>query len=72
MGAPQVTSDRRVVAERVAGQHTVHESHGGVVPRLAAAAHSRVLPDVVRAYGHAPPAQVVSPHAQPTPPPLLM
>ena len=49
--AAQVRADRVVVAERTAGQRTVHEQHGGVVPRLAAAAHARSLPDLVRAYG---------------------
>jgi N6-L-threonylcarbamoyladenine synthase len=39
-----------ILAERVVGQCTVHEDHGGVVPRLAAAAHARVLPDLVRTY----------------------
>ena len=46
----QVTSAREVLAERVVGQKAVHEGHGGVVPRLAASAHARVLPELVRAY----------------------
>ena len=48
-----------MLAERVVGQRAVHEVHGGIVPRLAAAAHARALPELVRAYVRTPrPARV--------------
>jgi N6-L-threonylcarbamoyladenine synthase len=43
-----VTSDRRVVAQRVVGQNQAHAPFGGVVPEIAARAHVEVLPGLVR------------------------
>ena len=35
-----VTTDRRIIAQRVASQDEAHRPFGGVVPELAARAHS--------------------------------
>ncbi len=43
-----VTSDRRIVAQRVVGQNQAHAPFGGVVPEIAARAHVDVLPGLVR------------------------
>ena len=43
-----VTSDRRIVAQRVVGQNQAHAPFGGVVPEIAARAHVEVLPGLVR------------------------
>jgi N6-L-threonylcarbamoyladenine synthase len=43
-----VTSDRRILAQRVVGQDTAHAPFGGVVPEIAARAHVQVLPGLVR------------------------
>lgn len=43
-----VTSDRQVLAHRVAGQEEAHRPFGGVVPEVAARAHVEVLPDLIR------------------------
>jgi len=45
--AALVTSDRRVVAQRVVGQNQAHAPFGGVVPEIAARAHVEVLPGLV-------------------------
>jgi N6-L-threonylcarbamoyladenine synthase len=45
--AALVTSDRRVVAQRVRGQNAAHAPFGGVVPEIAARAHVEVLPGLV-------------------------
>jgi N6-L-threonylcarbamoyladenine synthase len=45
--AALVTSDRRIVAQRVAGQEAAHRPYGGVVPEIAARAHVEILPDLV-------------------------
>jgi N6-L-threonylcarbamoyladenine synthase len=42
-----VTSDRRIVAQRVVGQNQAHQPFGGVVPEIAARAHVEVLPGLV-------------------------
>jgi N6-L-threonylcarbamoyladenine synthase len=45
--AALVTSDRRVLAQRVAGQEAAHRPYGGVVPEIAARAHVEILPDLI-------------------------
>jgi N6-L-threonylcarbamoyladenine synthase len=45
--AALVTSDRRVLAHRVAGQESAHRPFGGVVPEIAARAHVEILPELV-------------------------
>ena len=47
--AALVTSDRRIVAQRVAGQDDDHRPFGGVVPEIAARAHVDRLMPMVRA-----------------------
>ena len=42
-----VTSDRRILARRVAGQESAHSPYGGVVPEIAARAHVEILPDLI-------------------------
>ena len=42
-----VTSDRRILAQRVVGQNKAHAPFGGVVPEIAARAHIDVLPGLV-------------------------
>jgi N6-L-threonylcarbamoyladenine synthase len=43
-----VTSDRRILAQAVAGQNAAHQSFGGVVPEIAARAHVEILPGMIR------------------------
>jgi N6-L-threonylcarbamoyladenine synthase len=43
-----VSSDRRILAQRVVGQNQAHAPFGGVVPEIAARAHVDVLPGLVR------------------------
>jgi tRNA N6-adenosine threonylcarbamoyltransferase len=45
--AALVTSGRRIVAQRVAGQEAAHRPYGGVVPEIAARAHVEILPDLI-------------------------
>jgi len=45
--AALVTSDRRILAHRVAGQDEAHRPFGGVVPEIAARAHVETLPGLV-------------------------
>ncbi len=45
--AALVTSDRHVVAHRLAGQEGAHQPFGGVVPEIAARAHVEILPSLV-------------------------
>lgn len=45
--AALVTSDRRILAHRVAGQESAHRPFGGVVPEIAARAHVEILPTLV-------------------------
>jgi N6-L-threonylcarbamoyladenine synthase len=42
-----VTSDRRILAQRVVGQNQAHQPFGGVVPEIAARAHVEVLPGLI-------------------------
>ncbi|MFA7440984.1 MAG: tRNA (adenosine(37)-N6)-threonylcarbamoyltransferase complex dimerization subunit type 1 TsaB, partial [Sphingomonadaceae bacterium] len=42
-----VTSDRRILAERIASQEAEHRPFGGVVPELAARAHAERLSPMV-------------------------
>jgi N6-L-threonylcarbamoyladenine synthase len=41
--AALVTSERQILAHRLAGQETAHRPYGGVVPEIAARAHVEVL-----------------------------
>jgi N6-L-threonylcarbamoyladenine synthase len=45
--AALVTSDRRILAHRLAGQENEHRPFGGVVPEVAARAHVEILPQLV-------------------------
>jgi N6-L-threonylcarbamoyladenine synthase len=45
--AALVTSDRRILAHRLAGQENEHRPFGGVVPEIAARAHVEILPQLV-------------------------
>jgi N6-L-threonylcarbamoyladenine synthase len=45
--AALVTSDRRILAHRLAGQEEAHRPFGGVVPEIAARAHVEILPRLV-------------------------
>ncbi|NML07974.1 tRNA (adenosine(37)-N6)-threonylcarbamoyltransferase complex transferase subunit TsaD [Sphingomonas sp. G-3-2-10] len=45
--AALVTSDRRILAQRIAGQEAAHRPYGGVVPEIAARAHVEVLAPLV-------------------------
>ena len=45
--AALVTSDRQVLAHRLAGQEVAHRPFGGVVPEIAARAHVEILPRLV-------------------------
>ena len=47
--AALVTSDRRILAHRLAGQEAAHRPYGGVVPEIAARAHVEILPRPDRA-----------------------
>lgn len=47
--AALVTSDRRILAQRVAGQEAAHRPYGGVVPEIAARAHVEILPGLIEA-----------------------
>ena len=47
--AALVTSDRRVLAHRLAGQEAAHRPYGGVVPEIAARAHVEILVPLVEA-----------------------
>jgi N6-L-threonylcarbamoyladenine synthase len=42
-----VTSDRQVLAHRLAGQGEAHRPYGGVVPEIAARAHVEILPRLI-------------------------
>jgi N6-L-threonylcarbamoyladenine synthase len=44
-----VTSERRILASRIAGQDAAHAPYGGVVPEIAARAHVEILPDLIEA-----------------------
>ncbi len=45
--AALVTSDRRILAHRLAGQEAAHQPYGGVVPEIAARAHVEILPSLI-------------------------
>jgi N6-L-threonylcarbamoyladenine synthase len=45
--AALVTSDRRILAHKLAGQEAAHRPYGGVVPEIAARAHVEILPDLI-------------------------
>ncbi|MBV9884478.1 MAG: tRNA (adenosine(37)-N6)-threonylcarbamoyltransferase complex transferase subunit TsaD [Sphingomonadaceae bacterium] len=45
--AALVTSDRRILAHRLAGQEAAHRPFGGVVPEIAARAHVEILPSLI-------------------------
>ena len=45
--AALVTSDRRILAHKLAGQESAHRPYGGVVPEIAARAHVEILPALV-------------------------
>jgi len=47
--AALVTSDRRILAHRLAGQEAAHRPYGGVVPEIAARAHVEILPGLIEA-----------------------
>jgi N6-L-threonylcarbamoyladenine synthase len=47
--AALVTSDRRVLAHRLAGQEAAHAPYGGVVPEIAARAHVEALAPLIEA-----------------------
>jgi len=47
--AALVTSDRRILAHKLAGQEAAHRPYGGVVPEIAARAHVEVLAPLVEA-----------------------
>ena len=42
-----VTSQRRIVAHKLAGQESAHRPFGGVVPEIAARAHVEILPQLI-------------------------
>ncbi|MEA3034118.1 MAG: tRNA N6-adenosine threonylcarbamoyltransferase [Sphingomonadales bacterium] len=45
--AALVTSDRRILTHKLAGQEAAHAPYGGVVPEIAARAHVEILPGLV-------------------------
>jgi N6-L-threonylcarbamoyladenine synthase len=45
--AALVTSDRHILAHRLAGQEEAHRPYGGVVPEIAARAHVEILPRLI-------------------------
>ncbi|HEV2865258.1 MAG TPA: tRNA (adenosine(37)-N6)-threonylcarbamoyltransferase complex transferase subunit TsaD [Allosphingosinicella sp.] len=45
--AALVTSDRQILAHRLAGQEAAHAPYGGVVPEIAARAHVEILPGLI-------------------------
>lgn len=47
--AALVTSDRRILAHKLAGQEAAHRPYGGVVPEIAARAHVEILGPLVEA-----------------------
>jgi N6-L-threonylcarbamoyladenine synthase len=47
--AALVTSDRRVLAQRIASQDAAHRPYGGVVPEIAARAHAERLAPLIEA-----------------------
>lgn len=47
--AALVTSDREILAHKLAGQETEHAPYGGVVPEIAARAHAEILTPLIAA-----------------------
>jgi N6-L-threonylcarbamoyladenine synthase len=47
--AALVTSDRRILAHKLAGQEAAHRPYGGVVPEIAARAHVEMMAPLVEA-----------------------
>jgi len=47
--AALVASDRRILAQRIAGQDEAHRPYGGVVPEIAARAHAEKLAPLIEA-----------------------
>lgn len=47
--AALVTSDRRILAQRIASQEAAHAPYGGVVPEIAARAHAEKLAPLIQA-----------------------
>src|SRR5437868_11825122 len=45
--AALVTSDRRILVHKLAGQEAAHRPFGGVVPEIAARAHVEILPELI-------------------------
>src|SRR3546814_1548875 len=45
--AALVATDRRILAQRIAGQEEAHRPFGGVVPEIAARAHVEVLAPLI-------------------------
>jgi N6-L-threonylcarbamoyladenine synthase len=45
--AALVTSERRMLAHKLAGQESAHRPFGGVVPEIAARAHVEILPRLI-------------------------
>ncbi len=45
--AALVTSERRILAHKLAGQEAAHRPFGGVVPEIAARAHVEILPPLI-------------------------
>jgi N6-L-threonylcarbamoyladenine synthase len=45
--AALVTSDRQILAHRLAGQEAAHAPYGGIVPEIAARAHVEILPRLI-------------------------
>lgn len=45
--AALVTSERRILAHKLAGQEAAHRPYGGVVPEIAARAHVEILPALI-------------------------
>src|SRR5437868_7255362 len=45
--AALVTSDRRILVHKLAGQEAAHQPYGGVVPEIAARAHVEILPELI-------------------------
>ncbi len=45
--AALVTSERRILAHKLAGQESAHRPYGGVVPEIAARAHVEILPSLI-------------------------
>jgi N6-L-threonylcarbamoyladenine synthase len=45
--AALVTSGRRILAHKLAGQESAHRPYGGVVPEIAARAHVEILPQLI-------------------------